>query len=201
MFRRLRQWLWQTKAWMEAAAARPGALWVLAAVAFVESSIFPIPPDVMLIPLVLLQRERAFWAAAVCTVASVAGGVLGYAIGYGLMDIVGWHIVAFYNAYDAWHRVVALYHSEVGLWFLLAAAFSPIPYKIATIAAGAVVLPLAPFVLVSLLGRGARFFAVAALLWALGPKVRTWIDRYFDRLALAFVVALLAGFVVVRWLL
>ncbi len=198
MLHRVRQWLWQTKSWMEAAAAKPGALWTLWAIAVVEASVFPIPPDVMLIALVSLRREIAFRAAAVCTLGSVLGGLLGYGIGYGLMDAVGWHIVALYNAHGAWQHVVEVYRSEVGMWFLLAAAFSPIPYKVATIAAGAVTLPLLPFVALSLVGRGARFFLVASLLWGFGPVIRRWIERYFDRLALAFVLLLLMGFVAIR---
>lgn len=198
MVSRIRQWLWQSKAWMEAAAAKPGALWTLFGIAVVEASVFPLPPDIMLIPLVTLRREHAFRAATVCTLGSVLGGILGYAIGYGLMDAIGWRIVQFYHAQEAWQQVVALYRGEVGAWFLLAAAFSPIPYKVATIAAGATAIPLIPFVVLSILGRGARFFLVAALLWAFGPVIRRWIERYFDYFALGFVLLLVFGFVALR---
>ncbi|MEN3026350.1 MAG: YqaA family protein [Chlorobiota bacterium] len=200
MVRRIHQWLWRTKAWMEAAAARPGASWTLFGLAFLEASVFPIPPDVMLIPMVLLRQERAFAIAAICTLGSVLGGLFGYAIGHGFMDVIGWWIVEFYNAHHAWQQVSELYRGEAGVWFLLAAAFSPIPYKIATIAAGAVALPLVPFVVLSLVGRAARFFIVAGLLWAFGPVMQRWIERYFDRLALAFVVLLVLGFIALRWI-
>jgi membrane protein YqaA with SNARE-associated domain len=183
---------------MEAAAAKPGALWTLFGIAFVEASVFPLPPDIMLIPLAALRRERAFLAAAVCTLGSVMGGVLGYAIGHGFMDVVGWRIVQLYNAQVAWQQVVELYRGEFGAWFLLAAAFTPIPYKVATIAAGATAMPLVPFVGLSLLGRGARFFLIAALLWAFGPVIRRGIERYFDYLALGFVLLLVLGFVALR---
>lgn len=200
MLKRVRQWLWRQKSHLEAAAARRGALWTLFGVAFVESSVFPIPPDVMLIPLVLLRRQQAFLIAAVCTAGSVLGGLLGYAIGYGFMDVLGRRIVELYHAQGAWQQVVGLYHSELGVWFLAAAAFTPIPYKVATIAAGAVSLPIVPFALVSLVGRATRFFLVAALLWAFGPVMRQWMERYFDWLALAFFALLVLGFLAVRYL-
>ncbi len=194
----VRQWLWREKARLEAAAARREALWILFGVAAAEASVFPLPPDVMLIPLVLLHRQRAFVAAAVCTLGSVLGGLLGYAIGHGFMDIVGYRIVHLYQAQAAWQHVVELYRGEAGVWFLFAAAFSPIPYKVATLAAGAVALPLLPFMGVSLVGRALRFFAVATLLWAFGPGIQRLMERYFDWLALGFVILLLLGFVVVR---
>jgi membrane protein YqaA with SNARE-associated domain len=200
MLGQIRRWLWQTKAWMEAAAAKPSALWVLFGVAFLEASVFPIPPDVMLIPIALLYRRKAFVAAGVCTLGSVLGALLGYGIGHGFMDVLGWRIVELYSAQQAWQQVVTLYRGEVGVWFLAAAAFSPIPYKIATIAAGATAMPVAPFVVISLIGRGARFFLVAALLWLFGPMVQRWIERWFDRMALAFVALLVLGFAVLRWI-
>lgn len=198
--RAIRQWLWQEKARLERAAAQPGALWLLFGVAAAEAAVFPIPPDVMLISLVLLHRRLAFAAAAVCTLGSVLGGLVGYAIGYGFMDMVGHRIVALYQAQAAWQHVVQLYRSELGMWFLLAAAFSPIPYKVATIAAGAVALPLLPFVGISLVGRALRFFAVATLLWLFGPLVQRFMERYFDWLAISFVVLLLLGFLAVRFI-
>ncbi|MCS6966014.1 MAG: DedA family protein [Candidatus Kapabacteria bacterium] len=200
MLRYIRQWLREKRSWMEAAAAKPGALWTLFGIAFAESSVFPIPPDAMLVPLAVLHRQKAFLAAAICTVGSILGALLGYALGYGFMDVIGWRIVQLYNAQEAWQQVVRLYRGEFGMWFLVAAAFTPIPYKIATLAAGAVALPLLPFIVLSLIGRGARFFLVAALAWAFGAMMQRWIEQYFDRFALAFVGLLVLGFVALRWL-
>ncbi len=196
----LRTWMWQTKQWLEAAAQKPTALWLLFGIAFLEASVFPIPPDVLLISIVLFHRRKAFVAALLCTLGSVLGGILGYGIGHGLMETVGMHIVRLYQAQESWDRVVQLYHGPVGEWFLLAAAFSPIPYKVATIAAGAVAMPIVPFVVLSALGRGARFFLVSTLLWWLGPPVERWLGRYFDWLALGFVGLLLVGVLVVQWI-
>jgi len=196
----LQTWMGQTKQWLEAAAQKPTALVLLFGIALIEASVFPIPPDVLLISIVLFSRHKAFAAALVCTLGSVLGGMVGYGIGHWLMETVGMQIVALYQAQESWQRVVRLYHGPIGEWFLLAAAFSPIPYKVATIAAGAVAMPVVPFVLLSALGRGARFFLVSALLWWLGPTVERWLGRYFDWLALGFVGLLLVGFLVVQWI-
>jgi membrane protein YqaA with SNARE-associated domain len=200
MFKTIRSWLHRIKAWVEGFADKPHAIPVLAGLALVEASVFPVPPDVLLIAIAGVSRRKAFPAAAWCTAGSAVGGVLGYVIGFGFMAAVGNAIIDLYGAQHHWERVVAAYQGEIGVWFLAIAAFTPVPYKVATIAAGATEMPAGPFVLVSVLGRGARFFLIAALLYTLGPQIRAFIDRHFDKLSLAFAVLLVGGFIVLSFL-
>ena len=168
----------------------------LAFVSFIESSFFPIPPDVMLIPMVLAERLKAWRYALICTLASVLGALLGYAIGHVFWEAVGQPIVAFYNGEAAFDRFVVFY-DDWGIWIVLAAAISFLPYKVATIASGVAGLALVPFILASIAGRGIRFFAVAGLIYFFGPQIRVLIDRYFNILSLAFVALLLLGFLLI----
>lgn len=179
-------------------AETPQALTALFIIAVVESSVFPIPPDVLLIAIVAARPDAWIRAAAICTAGSVIGGVLGYAIGAGFMATVGQSIIDFYNAQAAWDRVVALYNGPWGIWFLAGAAFTPIPYKVATIAAGATMMPLVPFVIVSTLGRAGRFVLVAAMLRVLGPEARRRLEANFDLAAFLFFGLLVGGFLVLR---
>ncbi len=172
------------------------ALFILAAA---ESSFFPIPPDVLLIALVLGAPRRWFRLAAICTVGSVVGGVIGYGIGAGLIDTVGAAIIRAYHAEEYYERVVDLY-ARYDAWLLLAAAFTPIPYKVFTIASGTLSMNLLSFTLVSLLGRGARFFLVAVLLRWFGPPLRVFIERYFNLLTLVLLAAIAGGFALVTWM-
>ena len=174
-------------------SAHRHAGWGLGVVSFIESSFFPIPPDLMLIPMVLAERSKAWIYAAICTLASVAGAVLGYYIGYALWETVGQPVIAFYNGQAAFEKFTGFY-DVWGVWIVLAAAISFLPYKVATIASGVAGLALGPFLLASLAGRGIRFFAVAGLIYFFGPQIRTLIDRYFNILSLAFVALLLLGF-------
>ena len=176
----------------------PQALAALFLIAVAESSVFPIPPDVLLIAIVAARPQAWARAAGVCTAGSVVGGMLGYAIGAGFMATLGQAIVSFYSAQAYWDRVVALYNGPWGVWFLAAAAFTPIPYKVATIAAGATMMPFVPFVVVSALGRAGRFFLVAAMLRAFGPEVRRRLEANFDLAALLFFVLLIGGFLILR---
>ena len=191
--RRLYDW---TMHWAET----PRGLVALFLIAVAESSFFPIPPDVLLIAIVAAAPARWLRAAGLCTVGSVMGALIGYAIGYGFMATAGQPIVDFYHAQNHWGRVVELYNGTWGVWFLAGAAFTPIPYKVATIAAGATHMPFAPFVLVSALGRGARFFVVAAILRVFGAPVRRTLERHFDLAALAFLMLLFGGFLVLKLL-
>lgn len=193
-----RRWLRQLYDWTMHWAETPHALAALLAIAFAESSFFPIPPDVLLIAIVAASPGRWLRAAGLCTLGSVGGALLGYAIGYGFMATAGQSIVDFYHAQRHWDRVVELYNGEWGVWFLAGAAFTPIPYKVATIAAGATHMALLPFVLVSTLGRGGRFFIVASILRAFGAPVRRTLEKNFDLAALAFLVLLLGGFLVIK---
>lgn len=174
--------------------------WALAGIAFAESSFFPIPPDVLLIPLALGRPKRSLWYAAVCTLSSVLGGLFGYALGYGLFSSVGRPLLELYGAMDAYDHVGALYTQNLVL-ALGAAGFTPIPYKVFTIAAGGFAVPLLPFVVISAASRGARFFLVAGLLYVWGDRVRGFIDRYFNVLSVVFFALLVAGFALIRWVL
>ena len=185
--------------WTMDLAAQPHALWALALVAFAESSVFPIPPDVMLIPRVLAARARAWVIAGVCTVASVLGGIAGYGIGYFLYEAVGQPIIAFY-AYE--HQFVEFQglYAEWGAWIVAGAGFTPIPYKIFTIASGVAQLDVTTFTLASLLSRGARYFLVAALLWYFGPPIRAFIEGNLRLLVTLFFILLLGGFIALSYL-
>jgi membrane protein YqaA with SNARE-associated domain len=193
-----RRWLRGLYDWTMHWAETPQGLVALFLIAFAESSFFPIPPDVLLIAIVAAAPGKWLRAASVCTAGSVTGALLGYAIGYGLMATVGQAIVDFYQAQRHWDRVVELYNGQWGIWFLAAAAFTPIPYKVATIAAGATHMAIVPFVLVSILGRGARFFLVAAILRVFGAPVRRTLERNFDLAALLFLVLLVGGFLALK---
>jgi len=193
-----RRWLRQIYDWMVAWSARRSALAALAGFSFAESSFFPIPPDPLLMAITVVRPKQWFRAASICTASSVIGGLFGWLIGRTLMASVGGQIVAFYHAEHHWERVVGIYNGEWGLLFLLVAAFTPIPFKVATIAAGATAMPVVPFAICSLLGRGARFFLVAGLLRLFGTRIKDVIEKYFDLLSLAFVILLVLGFVAIR---
>jgi membrane protein YqaA with SNARE-associated domain len=191
----------KTKEWIESFAMKPHAMLALFLLAFTESSFFPIPPDVLLIAIGIAAPKQSMKAALWCSLGSVVGGVAGYYIGFALMESVGIKIVEFYNAQEVWTRVVATYRGEAGMWFLGGAAFTPIPYKIATIAAGATQMPLVPFIIISSFGRSARFFLVGGLIYFFGPKVKLYIDKYFDKLSIAFLILLIGGFILIKYLL
>ncbi len=185
--------------WTLALAGHRHALAALALVSFAESSFFPVPPDLLLIPMVLAARERAWLIALVCTVASVLGGAAGYGIGYFLYDAVGRPIVEFYDAGALFAEFQAKYNAW-GAWIVAMGGFTPFPYKIITIASGVTALDPATFMIASLLSRGARFFLVAALLWRFGAPIRRFIEAYLPQLAGAFFLLLFGGFLAARYL-
>jgi membrane protein YqaA with SNARE-associated domain len=195
-----RRWLRQLYDWTMHWAETPQSMVALFLIAFAESSFFPVPPDVLLIAIVAAAPGKWLKAAGLCTLGSVTGAMLGYAIGFGFMAALGQPIIDFYHAQASWDRVVELYNGVWGVWFLAGAAFTPIPYKVATIAAGATHMPFAPFILVSALGRGGRFFLVAAVLRIFGAPVRRTLERNFDLAAFLFLVLLLGGFLVIKLL-
>jgi membrane protein YqaA with SNARE-associated domain len=199
--RHIIEMLRKIKEWTEGFAKKPYAMFTLFVIAFVESSFFPIPPDVLLIAIGIAAPKRSMKAALWCSVGSVVGGIAGYYIGFALMESIGIKIVEFYNAQEMWSHVVTSYRGETGMWFLGGAAFTPIPYKIATIAAGATQMPLIPFIIISSFGRSARFFLVGGLIYFLGPKVKSYIDKYFDKLSIAFLILLVGGFFLIKYLL
>lgn len=169
----------------------------LAAVSFTESSFFPIPPDVMLIPMILANRAKAWLIATVCTVSSVAGGVFGYAIGFYLFDTVGRRVVDFYGYGDKFATFQGWYN-EWGLLIVFVAGITPLPYKVFTIASGVTGLPLATFIAGSVVSRGLRFFIEAALLWWIGEPIRTFVERNLQWVTVVFVGLLVGGFVLLR---
>lgn len=175
------------------------ALWALAAVAFVESSVFPIPPDVMLIPMVLALPRRAWLIASVCTLSSVAGGALGYVIGSGFFELIGRPVLEFYGKM-AEFDVFRERFNEYGSWAVLMAGVTPFPYKVITITSGATGLDFWVFMLSSTVARALRFFVVAALLWKFGPPIRDFIDRRFGLVATGAIALLFGGFLAVRYL-
>jgi membrane protein YqaA with SNARE-associated domain len=170
----------------------------LAGISFAESSFFPIPPDVLLIPMVLAQRERWLRYALVCTVASVAGALLGYFIGAVLLDTVGRPIIAFYNAEDAFAHIQQWYDTW-GAWGILFGAVTPFPYKILTIFSGFAGFNIITLIIVSIIGRGLRFFLVAWLLQKFGEPIRTFIEKNLGLLFTLFMVLLIGGFVAIRY--
>ena len=185
--------------WTMDLASRRNAVWALAAVAFIESSVFPIPPDVLLIPMVLAARDRAWRYAAICTIASVLGGMLGYAIGAGLYEGVGKPILEFYGYAAKFSDFTARYN-EYGGWIVFIAGVTPFPYKVITIASGVTDLDLATFSIASVLSRGLRFFLVAALLFWVGPPIRDFIERRLGLVFTVFCVLLIGGFVLLKFL-
>ena len=170
----------------------------LFAIAVAESSFFPIPPDVLLIAIVATQPALWLRAASACAAGSLLGAAIGYGIGSGLMATVGQPIIDFYGATRHWDRFVD-FADVWGIWFLAAAAFTPIPFKVATIASGAIAMPFAPFLFVSLIGRAGRFFLVAAILRLLGARIRQTIENNFDLASLIFFALLIGGFLVLRF--
>ena len=190
MLRRLYDWVLRL-------AETPHALWALAAVAFVESSVFPITPLVMLVPMVLARPDRTWLIASICTVASVAGGVFGWWIGHVLFEEVGRPVLEFYGKAERIEEFLAWFN-EVGAEAVVFAGLTPFPYKVVVIAAGAAGLNLFTLIWASLLGRGLQFFAVAAALWFIGEHARTLIERHMTAVATIVGVLIVGGFALVR---
>lgn len=179
--------------WVIHWASTPMAVPALAILAVAEASFFPIPPDVLLIAMALALPKRSFWYATVASVASVAGGLIGYGIGVGLMRSVGCPLVSAYHG-QATFDWLAVQFTQYDFWAIFVAAVTPIPYKIFTITAGAVGTHVGTFLLASALGRPVRFFAIALLIYFLGPPVKRFLERYFNLLSVVFVVLLVGGF-------
>lgn len=182
-----------------ALAASRYATAALALVAFAESSFFPLPPDLLLIPMILARPRRAFALAGLCTLMSVLGGFLGYAIGYLLFDSIGRPILEFYHAMGRYDALKAAF-AQWGVWIIIIKGLTPIPYKLVTIASGVAQFPIIPFALASLVSRSLRFFLLAALLWRFGEPVREFIERRLMLVTSLFAVALVGGFVALRYL-
>ena len=175
----------------------PYGIWALFFIAVAESSFFPIPPDVFLMVLCIAVPPKSFRYAAICAVGSVLGGMLGYGLGLGFMDTVGVKILEWYGLHDKYEVVQNLYRQYDAL-AVGAAGFTPLPYKLFTITAGAFKINFVTFVLVSIVSRSARFFLVAAFIYKFGAPVRHFIERYFNLLSIVFFILLIGGFLVMR---
>lgn len=175
-------------------------IYALFFIAFIESSFFPLPPDVFLIAMCVALPAMSFRYAAVCSIGSVLGGAFGYGLGFWFMDGIGMTIIDWYGLSDK-YGMVQQYFKDYDVWIVGTAGFTPIPYKLFTITAGFVHSNFVTFMIVSLLARSARFFLVAGLIWKFGPQIKKFIDKYFNILSIAFVVLLVAGFVLIKFLL
>lgn len=185
-------------AWAVEKAHTKSALWVLALVSFLESSFFPIPPDVMLLPMCLANRQKAWLFALVCTVASVAGGLLGYAIGALLYDTLGQYLISLYGLTEQAESFKTAY-AEYGAAIILLKGLTPIPFKLVTIISGLAAYPLLPFVILCTITRGARFFAIAALLRAYGEPVRIFVESHLEKVMLGMLAVVILGFVAIKY--
>jgi len=185
--------------WVLSWAESPWGAWALFALAIAESSFFPIPPDILLIALGLSIPAKSFRYALICSVGSVLGGVIGYYIGYGLYETVGSYVVNLYNLQDAFDKIKLMYQDNAFMAVAIA-GFTPIPYKVFTIAAGVCRINLWIFILASVLSRSARFFIVATIIRFGGEPAKKFIDRYFNLLTILFTILLIAGFLLVQLL-
>lgn len=185
--------------WVMGFAGHRHALWVLAIVSFAESSVFPIPPDVLMIPMILARPSRAWLIAGVCLVSSVLGGLLGYAIGYFAFEEIGRPI---FEALGKVERIEQFNErfNDFGFWPVLIAGLTPFPYKVITIMSGWTGLPLGTFIIASIIARGLRFFIVAALLWKFGTPIKDFIERRLGLMFILFCLLLVGGFYVLKFL-
>ena len=193
-------WIKKLYDWVLRWAETPYAVPALFVLAFAESSFFPVPPDILLIALAISIPRNAFHYALVCAVGSILGGMLGYLIGLQFMEVVGNRIIELYGFGEQWDYVGKLYQNYAA-WAVGVAGFTPIPYKVFTIAGGAFKIDFFVFVLASAVSRSARFFLVAALIYFFGPTIRNFIDKYFNILVIVFTVLLMGGFVLIKYVL
>ncbi len=185
--------------WTISMADHPAALWVLFAISFAESSVFPIPPEVLLIPLIIATPHRAFWIATVCTVGSVLGGIAGYGIGMFAFETIGRPVLEALGKADYFADFSETYN-EYGVGVVLIGGITPLPYKVVTILSGATALPLWTFILSSIVARTFRYFIIAALLYYFGQPIRDFIEKRLGLVFTAFVILLIGSFVVLPYL-
>jgi len=185
--------------WTISLAGSKNALWALALISFAESSFFPIPPDILLIPMIIAAPRRAFLIATVCLVSSVLGGLFGYFIGAQLYDVVGKPLIEFYGKTTAAAQFTTEFN-KWGAWAVLIAGVTPFPFKIITITSGATHLSLPVFIVSSIVARGLRFFIVAALLWKFGTPVRDFIEKRLGLMFTLFIILLVGGFYGIKYL-
>lgn len=185
--------------WMMARARDERAPQALFWVSFVESSFFPIPPDVMLLPMVLANRLKAWWYATVATVGSVIGGMFGYAIGYFFFEQIGKPILVFYGKAQSFDQFTAWFN-EWGVWILIVKGMTPFPYKVLTITAGVTAMPLLQFMAASIVARAMRFFLVAGLLYYFGDPIREFVEKRLTLVTTVLVALIVVGFLAVKFL-
>ncbi len=185
--------------WIMSMVSGPKAMVALCAVSFAESSFFPIPPDLLLIPMILKDRQKAFKIAFYCTLFSVLGGIFGYVIGHFLYDVVGVPILDFYNYRENFEKFCASYNTY-GAWIVFGAGITPFPYKIITIASGVTGLNFGVFMVASILARGLRFYLISTLLWKWGKPMKDFIEKNLWWLSILFFICLIGGFYLVKYL-
>ncbi|ARN84814.1 YqaA family protein [Candidatus Nucleicultrix amoebiphila] len=185
--------------WTLSFANKPQALWVLSAISFAESSFFPLPPDPLYIAMIVANRNRAWFLALICTLTSVLGGILGYFIGYGLYETLGQWIVSAYGLEEAFDKFQGEF-IKWGFWIIALKGLTPIPYKIVTISSGVVGINMTTFLIASCIARGFRFFLVAGLFWSFGPWIKDYIDKNLGLITTLGVLALIAGFVIIKYI-
>ncbi len=185
--------------WTMSLADHPRALWALAIVSFVESSFFPIPPDILMIPMIIARPSKAFLIASVCLIASVLGGLLGYGIGMFFFETIGQPVL---EAMGKGERITEFNtrFNDLGFWAVLTAGITPFPYKVITIMSGWTAMPLGTFIVTSIIARGLRFFIIAALLWKFGAPIQAFIEKRLGLVFTALVVLLVGGFAALKFL-
>ena len=189
----------RTYNWTLEKAQHKNAKWYLSLISFAESSFFPIPPDILLIPMALASKAKALFYAFICTLFSVLGGILGYAIGYFFYNSVGIYIVEFYHLENSFN-IFESYYKECGILIVLGAGITPFPYKFITIASGVFGLNIFLFIIVSIIGRGLRFYLIAILLYFFGEKIKLIIDKYFNILTIVFFILLVGSVFIIRFI-
>ena len=190
IFRNLYNWTLEKSSTKEAP-------WFLSLISFTESSFFPIPPDIILIPMILAKRANAFLFATICTISSAIGGIFGYLIGLLLFNSIGIVLINFYHLDEAINEFKNYYNSY-GAWIVIIAGFTPFPFKVITIASGLFQLNFFIFLICSIISRGARFYLVAGLLYFFGKKIKLFIDKYFNILTILFFIILIGSILVIK---
>ena len=183
--------------WTLSKAEHKYSSWVLSIVSFAESSFFPIPPDILLIPMIIAKKAKAWVYAFICTLSSVMGGILGYAIGYFFYNSIGILIVNTYHLSDSFNTFEN-YYNDYGILIVLGAGFTPFPFKFITIASGVFSLNIFLFILTAIFARGLRFYLLAGLLFIFGEKIKFYIDKYFNLLAILFFILLLGSLLLIK---
>ena len=185
--------------WTLDKANHKNAKWYLSLISFAESSFFPIPPDILLIPMALASKAKALFYAFICTLFSVLGGILGYSIGYFFYNSLGVYIVELYHLENSFN-IFENYYKEFGILIVLGAGITPFPYKFITIASGVFGLNIFLFIIISIIGRGLRFYLIAILLYFFGEKIKLIIDKYFNILTIVFFILLIGSVFIIRFL-